>query len=190
MNAWAAYLLSLFDDLALEADKDAWLEKTPMHLHYIDLIEANTQDVFFLHVIREPVANVAALVHVGRTHPDQFVQDTVEKAVKRYRREIQLSERNRGKPNHCFVHYESMLEKPEEVVRDLDRALGLPPHDAVREYTDTAARIRRPEEDWKSKNTGRIHNVDKVAERLSDDELAFVKHEVRKLRCELLKPYE
>lgn len=190
LNRWTDYLLRFLDHEAESKNCEAWLEKTPMHLHYIDLIKKNCHDCLFIHTIREPKANIAALYDVSKKHPEAFKQASLEKSIKRYKAELKLSEKYYKLPNHLHVYYEELVQNPEQVSKTVLDFLKLPKHDLVNSFQENAQQLISKEESWKANNSGDLELQDKLKKRLSSTELGDLEAALKSFKSPLLLPYE
>ncbi len=189
MNSWARYLITTIDRMCEEEGKMIWLEKTPMHLYFIDLIERNCNHAFFIHLIREPIANIAAVYHVSKKYPEQFFQNTVSKAIKRYKKEIRISEKYLNNSNHAHVHYEALVENPRLVLDSLCERLGIAFDPAMLNYKQSVDKIISSGEHWKSENKGQLQIRDKIRQRVNEQELSQIKKAIPTINSKLLSYY-
>ncbi len=166
-TAWTRGLFSVLDALAAEAGRSVWLEKTPLHLYYTDLFRAADPAVRIVHMLRDPVDQVASLVDAGTRHGEAFRQGSVSTAWKRWKKEYILQRALIGRPGHAFVCYEDLVAKPEETLRPVLSFLGLPWDEAVMAYQDRASGVIASGESWKNRNTGSLSKSNK-AERVLD----------------------
>jgi len=190
LNTWTQYLLQFLDHEANNVNCKAWLEKTPMHLHYIELIKKNCPDCLFIHTIREPKANIAALYDVSKKHPDAFKQASLEKSIKRYKAEIRLSEKYLNRQNHLHVHYEDLVQNPEHVSKTVLQFLKLPDHDLLSSFQENAEQLISKEESWKANNRRNLELRDKLKKRLTKTELEELEDALKSFKSKLLLPYE
>lgn len=188
-SAWTRYLIGVLDQLATQAQKEIWLEKTPMHLHYIELIKKHFPDTLFIHTLREPRANIAALYSVSKEHPEAFQQASLAKAITRYREELKLSERYYQQPQHLHLYYEALVQDPEASLKKVLNFLGLDYRPELLDFKAKAAELSLQEESWKANNQQDLKLEDKLAQRLSPAELEQVNQAVAKLNSKLLAYY-
>lgn len=189
-SQWTKYLLKLLDNIAIADKKEIWLEKTPMHLHFIDLIEKNTDNCFFIHTIREPKANIAALYDVSKKHPDAFKQGSLEKAMNRYISEIAISQNFVSRPNHIPVYYEDLVQNPEEVLRDVFAFLNLGFNEDIMNFQSNVEEIISQDESWKANNRSELKLKDKIHDRLTTDEIEYLDNNLSYINSPLLDRYD
>ncbi|MGM0478089.1 MAG: sulfotransferase [Bacteroidota bacterium] len=189
LNAWCQYIISVYDSIAEHSKKSTWLEKTPLHLHYTDLIEKNTKNVHFLHMVREPIANIAAIYQVSKQHPGSFNQSTIKKATQRYLREIKITDANIKKNNHHLVRYENIVEAPRETIEQVCEQLGLSYSDNLLNFQKTAKDVQQSDESWKQNNTNTIRKQNKIDDRMTEAEQKYVKSQLKRLNTKILDFY-
>jgi hypothetical protein len=173
--AWTRGLFGVLDGLAAQAGKSLWLEKTPLHLYYTDLFRAVDSDVRIVHLLRDPVDQVASLVDAGTKHGEAFRQSTVAKAWKRWHKEYRLQRALLGQPGHHFALYEDLVDSPEPVLRAITAFLGLPWNPAVLDHTSQANVVIASGEAWKDRNAGSRSRSGKADRVLSSDDRAWIR---------------
>ncbi len=189
LHQWARYLIDTLDRLAAVEDYKVWLEKTPMHLYYRDLIDKATDNSFFLQIIRSPISNVAALYDASKKYPDSFKQDTLSKAWRRYRREIQLANRYHRHPHFALVYYERLVAEPEAVVREICAHIQLPFRQQMLQHHRMVDTILDRGEIWKAGNRQALQVTDKVAQRLTPEEITWLEQRIRQFKSPVLDYY-
>jgi hypothetical protein len=119
--------VDVLDALTLTQYGDVWVEKTPNHLHYIDLIERYIPDVRFIHMVRNGEDVVASLYEVSTRHPEIWgTPATLETCVTRWIGDLEVTRRHIDKPHHTLVRYEELLEDAQSVLEQSCEFLGIP----------------------------------------------------------------
>jgi len=116
---WTQWISEQLDKISLRNGKQNWLEKTPLNLHYIDLLDRSIPNSCFIHIVRKPLDNIASLYQASKEHPDYFMHNTIEKCIQRYKTEIGLSQQWLAHQNHFFVRYEDITDDPEPVLKNM-----------------------------------------------------------------------
>ncbi|WP_103665808.1 sulfotransferase family protein [Gracilimonas amylolytica] len=131
------------------------LEKTPRHLHFIDLIQSAEPDAQFIHIIRKGEDVVASMVEATKSNPNEWSGNrSVDTSIFWWNRSIRLSEKFIGRPNNYHIRYEDLTEKPEKILRYLFKKMGIPFEEQIlTEYHRTADSLIGDDEVWKNKNT-------------------------------------
>jgi len=171
---WTRSLLAILDELAARQQKTAWLEKTPLHLYYTDLLQAADPEVRIIHMLRDPVDNIASLLDAGQKHADAFRQNSLEKAAARWVKEYKLQAAQMGRTGHSFVRYERLVDDPEPVLRRVLDFLQLDWHPAVLDYGRRAADITTASETWKNRNSGELARSGKAEQILSEKDCLWI----------------
>src|SRR6056297_1906627 len=161
---WAEILLQKLDEIGqhyAEDDEGYLLEKTPRHLHYVDLIHNADPEAYFIHLIRNGENVVASLSQATGNHPGKWSGDrSLSKSVFWWNRSIKLSRKYIGKPKNVHVRYENLLEDPASVLQYICEFIGIDYHEnMVHDYHHTASSLINKEESWKSKNTKKVLNT-------------------------------
>lgn len=98
----------------LDMDENTvFVEKTPMHLQYLNEIESDLKNCFnlvFVHIFRRKYENVRSLYIAAQRNPKAWSgQRSVGKCVKRWQKDMKIHLCNIGTPNHYFVSYENIV---------------------------------------------------------------------------------
>lgn len=161
---WAEFLLQKLDEIGqhyAEDDEGYLLEKTPRHLHYIDLIHNADPEACFIHLIRNGEDVVASLSQATGNYPEKWSGDrSLSKSVFWWNRSIKLSRKYIGKPKNIHVRYENLLVDPTRVLQHICAYIGIDYHENMEHnYHYTASSLINKEEGWKSKNTEKVLNT-------------------------------
>ena len=175
----ARLFIELLDEIAGNGEYPAWLEKTPKHLHRIDLIDRVTRpegNARFIHVVRDGREVVASLYKASQKWHRGY---PLEECIRRWNHDIRITlERASSKSDHV-VFYEDLATTPEQVLRDLLVRLDLDWNPRISTaYPETAARVIAPGEEWKDRATEPIRLSRTFERTLSKSEQDFVSHEL------------
>jgi hypothetical protein len=154
--------LSILDTLAGEQKATAWLDKTPDHLGYIDVIERYAGDCKFIHLIRNGTDVVASLHDANQRFPDDWQArfDTLDKCIARWNHSVELTARHLGKPNHLLVRYENLVEDPEAVLREICAFLDINfDKGMLQDHREVAKRVVLSKEEWKAGASTAVTNA-------------------------------
>ena len=176
---WIRTLLSILDELTIEKDSSIWLEKTPMHLYYIDNIASVDPDAIFIHTIRNGEDIVASIYDVSHKKPEFFGGErTIEQCINRWKIDVKISNKYAGRENHFIIKYENLVASPENVLKALFNGIDILWNDAVLDYKSKAAKLTFPEEAWKARNTGDIQVAKKFDTIFSPEEQQYIRDEL------------
>jgi hypothetical protein len=127
IRQYASALVRILDVLSLKQGKPFWLEKTPGHLHYVELLERYIPGASFIHILRDGTDVVASLYEVTRDHPQYWGGPySVDQCITRWNKDANLTQRYCLTANHHMVRYERLIENPEIVLADVCRFIGVP----------------------------------------------------------------
>jgi hypothetical protein len=161
LKPYARAFAATLDNKALRHGKHRWLEKTPLHLHYVDIIERYVPDVQFIHLVRHGRDVIASLHKVTNDYPRQWggARD-IETCVDRWATDIAHTRHHAHKPHHHIVRYASITDTPDETLKKLCSALDVKFESAMlNDYRQRARKVSREDEPWKEKNTGAIQST-------------------------------
>ncbi|HPE56118.1 MAG TPA: sulfotransferase [Bacteroidales bacterium] len=178
---YSAWVLKNVDQIAQHNGKKIWLEKTPLNLYYTSLISKTDPFAIFIHMLRNPIQNIASLYEAGIKHPNYFSQNTLEACISRYNREVSMSISQLENKNHHFVRYEKLISNPEEVLRSLCSEIKIKFEDAMLNYSNTAEKIIESKEAWKTKNTREISDSQKFREVFKEHEINRILEETKSI---------
>lgn len=177
---WVNVILENIDQLALQkalSGETHWLEKTPRHLQYADLIQKIDPTVKFIHIIRRGEDVVPSLHFATRENPKEWSgARSIKKCVFWWNRSVRLSTRYFDNQNHLHVSYEQVVKEPDYVLEAICRFLKLKYEEQITErYHKTAESLIRESESWKAKNTRSEITGSSKFERLSTDDRDYIK---------------
>lgn len=156
-RAVATKMLDILDAIAANREVLGWVEKTPMHLHYIEFLKSlvpGPQAVDFVHVIRNGMDTVSSLAAASRSWETTYDINT---CVDRWNHDVAISLGYLGQPRHHFVVYEELVNNPEKATRELFESLGLEWQPAVlQRYAEESKVLINDDETWKHNNSSEI----------------------------------
>ena len=182
---WSSYLLKNIDQLAsyhAQQGESYWLEKTPRHLRYIDLIANTDPDAKFIHIIRRGENVAASMYFATNNYPEQWGGPrSIKKCVYWWNRSIKNARPYLGQKNHIFISYEQMLEQPELVMKKFCDQVHLSHQTAMHNsFYKTAPSLIGNEEKWKERNTSSDISNSKKFDQLSAKDQQYIKENVVK----------
>ncbi|WP_425396234.1 sulfotransferase family protein [Aeoliella sp.] len=149
----SAYFVDVFDSIATSRDNEGWVEKTPRHLEYLNIIGRYVPGVRFLHVVRDGRMTVASLHDAAQRYPEFAHMSDVDRCVQRWNSYIRITERYAAKPNHLVVNYHRFVEDPQATLVQVADFLGCSFHadDAGEAEGGEQEESVMPGEHWKSR---------------------------------------
>ena len=166
----ADYFLRVLDTACFARGKTAWLEKTPRHLYFNELIGRVDPNVRFVHLVRDGVEVAASMSNASKHWK---VRRTAEAALERWQVDLQFTRKAVAKPNHFVVTYDQLVASPEKVVLELASHIGISLKDSdFANRGHVLAGIVRADESWKLDTAGRpISRLGRTKSHLSEAEL-------------------
>ncbi|MDN3517189.1 sulfotransferase [Aquisalimonas lutea] len=154
-----------------------WLEKTPQNIFVLDFIEKYYPNAQFVHVLRDPVANIASLMDAAKKYPafrSRFGgSNGLEKAIAYCKNARKISLSRHSSRKHFHVEYEKLTANLGLYLREMEFFLGLK-KDTLRPVYDTQG-ITKPEEIWKQ-------NREEVKTAESKENKLFSKQQIEEIR--------
>lgn len=141
------------DCIANELGKLHWSEKTPYHVNFIPYIQKQVQNVYFIHVIRDPLDTVASLYEASHSYPEVWGNKSIQECCLRWNKDIQTSLNFAKKKGHYFVQYESINRSNISNIKYIFDFLGL--NFSTFNLEDISRKSKTlvyQEESWKEKN--------------------------------------
>lgn len=151
--------LAFLDGLALSNRKDVWLEKTPDHLFYVDVIRRHVPDAFFIHIIRNGADVVASLFDVARKYPGEDWQDyvTIDSCILRWNLAVEESMNYVNNPHHYMVRYEDLVNVPHIAIEGVCKFIDIEFEPGMlKNFHDVAEKVALKSEPWKKANFSAI----------------------------------
>ena len=126
-QACVACFFATLDQLTEQAGRTMWLEKTPMHLLYLDEIERYLPDARFIHVIRPGMDVIASLLDANlRYGADHAFGGDLARWAGRWNRAAEIHRQHIGDSRHHFIFLEDLTRDPESTWQRLCTFLELP----------------------------------------------------------------
>jgi len=167
--------LKVMDQIALDAGKTIWLEKTPWHLYCIDEIQKRIPDAEIIHIIRNGHDVVLSLVKATRNYPQQWASlgerkwkkwtgFSVEESVKRWNNDLKLTRSRQKLPRNTVIKFEELIAEPEASAKRLCSLLGITFEESMVDPALTYNKIVRDNEPWKLNNAKKIGEREMICE--------------------------
>ncbi|MDR3416152.1 MAG: sulfotransferase [Nevskia sp.] len=104
----------------------AWVEKTPHHFAYVDVIARHVPDARFVHVVRNCEDVVASIIDGQLRYAGQraFLGGIAEWS-ECWNRAVETHLRHAGRPGHLVLRYEDLQREPQQAVERLARFAGV-----------------------------------------------------------------
>lgn len=147
VGAYARAFVGILDDAALRAGCDAWVEKTPDHLHQIATIEQHVPGARFVHVVRNGADVVASTFAISAEYPEAWGgRRSIAGAAAIWASDIAITARYANAPNHAVIRYEQVIHD-RGAIAGVWRQLDLPLLSVETRRTETIVAENEP---WKA----------------------------------------
>jgi hypothetical protein len=154
--------VSILDRIAEDQGRPLWLEKSPLHLGYIDLIERVVPRAKFVHLVREGPDVVASLYEATQRFADPWrrIYPTLDHCIDQWNHCVKLASKYVDRSRHVFVRYEDLISNPEGELRRLCAFAGIEFEKEMMEgYAKTAEQLTTENEPWKLNVKEPVHNA-------------------------------
>ena len=176
-NAIGSFI-DILDKLSIEAKKDIWVEKSPMHIRFIPYIVKYVDDFSIIHIIRDGRDVVASMYDRAVKIPEFFSkQKNLKYNAEYWNKYIKVSRKFINKPNHHFVFYDQLIEDTPSTLKSLCNNIEIEYDPKIERMTKTAKELLEINE---MKWYGRLESPKIV-------ESKFQKHFDEKTRDEITK---
>jgi len=153
--------VKILDKLTINQDKRFWIEKTPRHLHFIDIIEKYIANVKFIHILRNGKDVVTSLYDVTHKYPKQWGGPRrIEQCVDRWNRDVKTTLQYIHRENHTLVRYEELVENPEAALEKICKFIGIEFEQIMLEQHGLAAeKIILDNQEWIKSAKGEVRST-------------------------------
>jgi hypothetical protein len=163
--------LAVLDSLAKEQEGTLWVEKTPLHLRYIDTIEQFVPSPLFIHIVRDGREVVASIKDRAQKHSESFGGQGVKYGIRLWNECIQHTKSHQEKVNHRVVRYENLVENTDAVMKKLCHFVGVTYQPEMKEKRAAdPSQFILPSESWKEKVVRPIEKRPSKFQRLFDSD--------------------
>jgi len=146
--------LRTLDGMAEREGADLWIEKTPRHIDFIEVIREHVPHPFFIHIVRDGRAVVASLHQLSHSNPEKWrhYQD-INAAIARWNKAVRRTLSYMSEDAHHVVGYEHLVGGPEPVLKSLSAFMQVTFEDTMlKDFGSHAEKVVCEREAWKGKN--------------------------------------
>jgi LPS sulfotransferase NodH len=168
-SEWSKALVECLDALAREESANGWIEKTPAHLHFVDLIEKLIPDARFVHIVRNGKDTCASLYEAASRYPEAWGgKRSAKECAERWIHDVTISERKARDVRHKLILYEKLVNDPHNVIVDVLEFLKVKQgawqksEQVFREAFENVVLLDEPWKEFRAKveaNTGKFNTV-------------------------------
>lgn len=158
----------VLDTITRSSGRDIWVEKTPRHFRYVDLIEQLVPSAIVVHIVRDGRSVVGSIVDRALKYPDNFgrERDPIQ-AARLWNEAIRHTASRVRQCRDMVVHHRAFVQRPEEVLGAVCRYAGIKYEPGMHNMAP-AQPIVGPHEPWKNEAQSGVRPVsDKFGDLLS-----------------------
>ena len=153
-RGYLAEFRRVLDAASLSHGCHAWVEKTPDHLAYVDILQVEFPQAHFLHVVRNGEDVLASAIDGQMRYREHEVfEGSIPHWVMRWNRAAEVHVRLAGNPRHTVVPYECLFTAPLEVRRLLSCLAGMEDEAPVEPCRNRLHIADLDQEPWKHGST-------------------------------------
>jgi hypothetical protein len=172
----------LLDTVTAERGETIWVEKSPLHYGFVDVIERFVPMSKFIHLNRSGIDVVASLRWASLQYPDRKPWSSfanLDRCIGTWLAASRSALENAGRPNHHVAEYEELATEPEAALKSICDFIDVSYNPAMLTGYSEAAPGLVGDEPWKEGVKGPIQAGPSKFERLlSLEEQAYVRERV------------
>lgn len=167
--------VKVLDLIAEKHTKTVWIEKTPIHIRYIDVIEKSVQGAKFIHIVRNGPDVVASLFLATNTYSQMRGRAlSIDECINQWLNDVNISPKYQNQQNHAIVRYETFVQSPADTLARMCEFVGVTFDDCMMSNPSiSATKVVLKEELWKASifdpiqepKTGKFDKIFKENER-------------------------
>lgn len=157
-STYAFSFARVLDRSCLDAGKQVWVEKSPIHLHCQPYILRAMPDARFLHILRDGKEVVASFYELCLRNPPGWIPQIISDrhldladecsrrrilgaVIERWNRDVTLTMASRQDSAHFIVRYDRLVQGPERTLREVSSFLGLEFEQGMLRHWEGAASV-------------------------------------------------
>jgi hypothetical protein len=141
LRSHARAFRAILDRVALDAGRDVWVEKTPLHIRRLATISHHVRDARIVHIVRDGRDVVASLYDAATRNPRIWGPPSLERLVRRWNHDLAITLAHGGDPRHRVVIYERLIADPGGELAALCAALDLEFEPAMLRHWEGVERV-------------------------------------------------
>lgn len=125
-----------------------FVEKTPMHLHYLEQIQKDFENPVVFHIVRDAYENIRSLYIAANENPKSWTKKrSIEDCINRWNQDLEIHKKYNNQKNHYFIKYEDIKEDRKRIEAEIEKILK----NTEKQDYDISTLIDE-EETWKENN--------------------------------------
>jgi len=170
-----AIYLSVLDHITVEEGNKLWVEKTPLHILRLDLIEEYVPSPLVVHIVRNGCDVVASIVDRYRKNSEMFKEQDIDYGIDLWNKCIVETEKWIDKENHYVVEYEDIVRDPLNALNRIGGEINLKFEKSdIMNRDDAVERAVLDSEPWKSNVYGKIKERSKYESIFDNDTIYYI----------------
>lgn len=120
-DGYGPFLRAHFELLAEQQGKERWVEKTPWHALYLDVISRDFPDAQFIHIVRDPRDIALSIVRAGWITPSRLA---AARMASSWSWLVQQVHSACPEDQLLTIKYEDLIQRPDLVLERVNDLLG------------------------------------------------------------------
>lgn len=158
-----------------------WIEKSPQNIFVVDIIERYIPSALFVHVKRDPLANIASLMQAASRYPDfndRFGGPLgLRKAINYCLNARAITDSCSKRKRHMVVYYENLVTETSRELKRLEQFLSLEPDSLKPEYRTEGIALEH--EHWKQGPDKITKQPNKATEVFTAEQISYINRRIR-----------
>ncbi|MBE9076325.1 sulfotransferase [Romeria aff. gracilis LEGE 07310] len=153
VSEYSSAFVKVLDILSIQSGSSYWLEKTPAHLHYIDLIKKLVHKAKFVHIVREPLDVVASLYEVNLKYPELWWGSAdIDRCIERWLHDVEITKRYSILGQDLYITYEELTQQTEATLENVCKFIGVEfTSEMLTLKNEETIKLVRKSEAWKAR---------------------------------------
>ena len=185
---WVDKIINLIDLIPNDLDSTIWIEKTPMHLYFIPLIQKVNPNIKYIHMIRDGKDVVASLFNASQNNPESFGgKQSIENCIKRWKHDIQIHKKYINHDNHFFITYEEIIKNSNIALKKLCKFLHIEFKEQMLSFSKMTRELKFSEENWKPDNSDELKVTKKFNSIFSEKQKKYILSQLNDTNINMFK---
>ncbi len=185
-SKWIDKIISLIDLIPDNVDSTIWIEKTPMHLYFIPLIQKVKPHIKYIHIIRDGKDVVASLFDASQNNPESFGgKQSIQKCINRWKHDIHIHKKYINNDNHFFIKYNDIIDDPQLPLKKICNFLQIEFLEGMLSFSKMTRELKFSEENWKPDNSNEIKLTNKFDSIFSEEQKKYIYSQLKNINIDV-----
>ena len=172
--------LSILDYLTLQSNKKIWIEKTPLHILNLEIIEKYVPKVKIIHIVRDGKEVVASIYKRHINYPNKFVNQDINYGIKLWNKCMHKTLKQMNESNNFIVKYEDLVGDTNKELNKISAFLNLNEKDFDINKRKDIPDLKFKNEEWKNNSIKKIENKNtKFTQIFTKEEQNYIKKKLK-----------